>query len=205
MKSLPRDTSIRRPRACGRLALAALLCCVSAVGCLVTVDASVLDALEADASGVDATSAEAEPEPQRVPIDAAREAGADARVDAAAEAAAPTEGCVGYSLGNYCGRSLPLYTGSGQDLVRCSGDDKISSIDACAGGCVIMPPNRRDVCDPCAPAPNGSYCVKQLVPDYNMPDVLMTCSGGKVVTSGGSAPKICGGGCASTGSFGACQ
>lgn len=152
---------------------------VGLAACLVSVDESLAD---------------------RKPQEAVDGAAADA--DAATRLDGP--GCAGFALGNYCGRSLARYEGNAQDLVRCLGDGGIGAITPCADGCVVMPTGRRDICDPCAGKADGSYCVQQLVGDYNANDVRITCSRGVIATSGASVPKICSNGCGRAGNFGDC-
>jgi hypothetical protein len=177
---------MRRLFAPGLLGLGA----TSLAACLLTVDESLV---------------ERDPTAPEAGTDAPLEPAADADADAGADASPLVDrGCAGFSLGNYCGRSLDHYQGNAQDLVRCLGDGGMGEAVRCATGCVPMPSGRRDICNPCVGTPNGAYCVNQLVADYNTTDVRIACSADMLTTSGVNAPKICPNGCGTAGSFGDC-
>lgn len=118
----------------------------------------------------------------------ARPPAVDASSDAADDAA---NGCRGAVPGVYCGRALPSYTGSVQDLVHCLGDGTMGTVTSCADGCATMPDGRQDVCNPCPMHADAPYCLQEVVLTYPGNDVLIVCSGGAVASASLCGAKGC--------------
>jgi hypothetical protein len=83
-------------------------------------------------------------------------------------------------------------------LYYCVGKQSaVSDRYSCTDGCVQMPANHADICNRCRPGDlvNGTYCVKQVKPDYYTPgnDVLITCNGTT------ATPTLCAGECVEAG------
>jgi hypothetical protein len=124
--------------------------------------------------------------------------GGDGATDAtdttdAIDATDAQNGCLGAVPGVYCGRNLPNYTGSVQDLVHCLGDGTMGTVTSCTATCVTMPAGRQDVCNPCAARADGPVCLQEIVVTYPDNDVRVVCTGGNV-----SAATLCPNGCASS-------
>ena len=161
------------------LALACLACACATAGC------ALLVSYDGFGGGSDAGS---DGMPERdsandgsmAELDGNSEGAGDGAADAAAN------GCRGAVPGVYCGRALPNYTGSVQDLVQCLGNGTTGAVMSCSNGCATMPDGRQDVCNPCATHPDGSYCLQEIVLSYPGNDVLIVCSGGAV-----SASSLC--------------